>query len=104
VDLLLGGGVGDEEKFVAGPQPHPGRGNRGPSLPDDGRDDRALGEGDLGECAARGTGLRGDGGFDDVDARLAQPQQRDGVGGTGRLLDEGDQGPVAGTATSTPQR
>ncbi|GAB2789897.1 hypothetical protein GCM10027073_22690 [Streptomyces chlorus] len=59
--------------------------------PDHRGDDGAVRQRHIDEGVARGTGLRGDGGFDDVDARLAQPEEGDGVHGTGGLFDEGDQ-------------
>lgn len=56
VDLLLGGGVGDDEEFVSGPEPHRGRGDGALAVTDDGGDDGACGEGDVAECAACGAG------------------------------------------------
>lgn len=92
MDLLFGRGVGDDEELVAGPEPHLGGGEGGLALADDRGDDGACGEGDLGECAAGGTGLRCDGGLDHVDARFAQAQEGHRAGGAGGFLDEGDEG------------
>jgi hypothetical protein len=102
--------------FVARLEPRLGGGDVGLSVADDRGDDGARGERGLGERAARGEGARCDGGFDDVDARLAQPQQGNGVRDTGRLLHgqvrtglrrNGEQRPlgdVARLAASVPRR
>ncbi|WP_326655564.1 MULTISPECIES: hypothetical protein [unclassified Streptomyces] len=62
------------------------------AVADDGGDDGACGEGDLGERAAYGAELWRDGGFDDVNTRFPQAQQGHRVRGAGGFLDEGDQG------------
>lgn len=45
MDLLLGGGVGDDEEFVAGLEPHLGGGDGGLAFADDGGDDEVRGAG-----------------------------------------------------------
>ena len=52
---MSGGGLGDDEEFVAGLQLELGAGDGGFAVADDGGDDGAAGEGDVGEGVAYGA-------------------------------------------------